>query len=81
MVEPATTVTEAGTVSAVLLSETATLEPPVGAAWDNVTMQGALPPEVTGADVHCSVVTVICGVTVTGEVAEPPFSDTVTVTA
>ena len=81
VVEPAAAVTEAGTGSAVLLDETATLEPPVGAAWDNVIVQVVLPPGVIVAGVHCKVVTVICGVRVTGEVAEPPFSDTVTVTA
>ena len=81
IVEPAATVMEAGTGSAVLLSETATLEPPVGAACDNVIMQVVLPPGVIVAGVHCKVVTVICGVTVTGEVAEVLFSETVTVTA
>jgi len=81
VVAPAATVTEVGTVSAALLSETATLEPPVGAAWDNVTVQVALPPEMTVAGVHCKVVTVTGGVTVTSEVAEPPFREAVTVTA
>jgi hypothetical protein len=80
VVEPAATVTEAGTGRAVLLDETATLEPPVGATCDNVIVQVVLPPEVIVAGVHCKVVTVICGVTVTGEVAEAPFSDAVTVT-
>jgi len=80
VVEPAATVTEVGTVSAALLSESATLEPPVGAACDNVTVQVALPPELTVAGVHCSADTVTRGVMVTGEVAEVLFSEAVTVT-
>jgi len=81
VVDPAATVTEADTGRAVLLSETATLEPPVGATCDNVIVQVVLPPEVIVAGMHCKVVTVICGVTVTAEVAEVLFSDVVTVTA
>jgi len=80
VVEPAATVTEAGTGSAVLLDETATPEPPVGATCDNVIVQVVLPPEVIVAGVHCKVVTVTGGVTVTAEVAEVLFSDAVTVT-
>ena len=80
VVAPAATVIEVGTVNAVLLAETATLEPPVGAACDNVTAQVALPPEMTVVGVHCRVVTVTGGVTVTAEVAEVLFSDAVTVT-
>jgi len=81
VVEPAATVTEAGTGSAVLLDETATLEPPVGAACVNVIVQVVLPPEVIVAGVHCSADTVTRGVMVTGEVAEVLFSEAVTVTA
>ena len=80
LVEPAAAVTEAGTGSAVLLDETATLEPPVGAAWDNVIVQVVLPPEVIVAGVHRKVVTVTGGLTVTDEVAELLFSAAVTVT-
>jgi hypothetical protein len=36
---PAATVTEAGTVSEVLLLARVTAEPPVGAVWDRVTVQ------------------------------------------
>ena len=80
VVEPAATVTEAGTGSAVLLDETATLEPAVGATCDNVIVQVVLPPEVIVAGVHCKVVTVTGGLTVTDEVAELLFSAAVTVT-
>lgn len=46
-VEPAATVTEAGTVSAELLSEIATVRPPVGAAPERVTVHEDAPPEET----------------------------------
>jgi len=38
VVEPAATVADAGTVSAVALLESVTLAPPVGAAWVRVTV-------------------------------------------
>lgn len=41
----AATVTEAGVVRAVLLSEIVTTEPPDGAAADNVTVQVVVAPE------------------------------------
>ena len=44
-VAPAATVTEAGVVSKVLLSETVTEVPPLGAAWFRVTVQVAAAPE------------------------------------
>src|SRR5437867_991720 len=44
--DAAATVTEAGTVSVVLLEERATLAPPVGAAWERVTVQVEVPPEI-----------------------------------
>ena len=44
-VAPAATVAEAGTVSKVLLAETVTAAPPVGAAWFRVTVQVAAAPE------------------------------------
>ena len=49
-VEPAATVTDAGTVSDVLLEPSATLEPPVGAVWVRVTVQvlTALWPRLVG---------------------------------
>jgi len=58
VVEPAATVTEVGTVSAVLLSETATLEPPVGAANDSVTVHVDPLPAVSVAGTHWSAETV-----------------------
>jgi hypothetical protein len=49
-VAPAATLTEAGVVSTALLSERATLAPPVGAAWVKVTVQvlEALGPRLLG---------------------------------
>ncbi|MGC4053269.1 MAG: hypothetical protein QM757_28530 [Paludibaculum sp.] len=46
-VEPAATVTEEGTVRAVLLSEIATTRPPVGAALVKVTVHDEVPPDMT----------------------------------
>jgi hypothetical protein len=50
VVDPAATVTEAGTVSKVLLLASVTAEPPVGAAWVSVTVQvlTALCPRLVG---------------------------------
>ena len=50
VVAPAATVTDAGTVSEALLLARATLEPPVGAVWDRVTVQvlTALCPRLAG---------------------------------
>jgi hypothetical protein len=47
---PAATVTVAGTMSEMLLLESVTEEPPVGAAWVSVTVQAltALWPRVVG---------------------------------
>jgi hypothetical protein len=49
-VAPAATLTEVGVVSTALLSERATLAPPVGAAFVNVTVQApdALGPRLLG---------------------------------
>ena len=81
VVELAGTVTEAGTVRAVLLSETATEEPPVGAACDNVTVQVEVLPDITVAGVHWNADTVTGdGVTVTAAVLELPLREAVTVT-
>ena len=78
---PAATVTEAGVVSAELLSERATAEPPLGAAADNVTVQVELAPEATLVGEHVSLLTVAVGaVMVTAAVAELPFNAAVTVT-
>jgi hypothetical protein len=52
-VDPADTVTEAGVVSRDELSETVTAVPPVGAAFERVTVQVllALEPRLVGAQV------------------------------
>ena len=81
VVAPAATVIVAGTVSALLLSETATEVLAVAAA-DKVTVQVAVAPEATAAGEHARFVIVIGGgVTVTAAVLELPFSEAVTVTA
>jgi hypothetical protein len=51
--EPAGTVTEVGVVSRAELSETVTAVPPVGAAFERVTVQVllALEPRLVGAQV------------------------------
>ena len=50
LVDPAPTVTDAGTVSEVLLLASVTLDPPAGAAWVRVTVQvlTALCPRLVG---------------------------------
>ena len=50
VVAPAATVTDAGTVSEVLLLASVTLDPPVGAVWVRVTVQvlTALCPRLVG---------------------------------
>jgi len=81
VVAPAATVTDAGVVSAVLLSDTVTAVPPVGAADEIVTVQLVLPPDTTEVGAHVSPVTVGAGgVTVTDAVFEVPFNAAVTVT-
>ena len=52
LVAPAATVTDAGTVKELLLSERATTAPPLGAASDSDTVQVADAPEVRLAGVH-----------------------------
>ena len=81
VVAAAATVTEAGTVRAALLLDNATEDPPVGAAWDKVTVQVDEPPEVTVFGEQAKVVTVVFGDTVTEAVAELPFKEAVNVTA
>ena len=53
----AATVTEAGMVSAALLPDSATLVPPVGAAWFRVTVQVVEAPEFTLVGLQASAVT------------------------
>jgi hypothetical protein len=82
VVAPAATVAEAGVVNAVLLSERATAEPPLGAAPDNVTVQVELALEATlvGEQASLLSVTAAGAVIVTAAVAVLPFSDAVIVT-
>ena len=54
----AATVTDAGTVSAALLSESATVAPPVGAALVRVTVQVAVELEAIVVGEHCKLETV-----------------------
>jgi len=49
---PVATVTDAGTVKALLLSERLTNAPPLGAAMDSVTVHMDVDPEVSAAGVH-----------------------------
>ena len=65
---PAATVTEAGTVREVLLSVIVTLEPPVGAACESVTVQVELAPAAIVAGEHWT------ALTVTGDGAVPPMA-------
>ena len=78
--EPAAARTEAGTVKAALLEERVTVEPPVGAAWERVTVQAALELEGTVAGEHCSPVTVTIGAEIVrAATAEVPLREAVTV--
>ncbi len=80
VVAPALTVTEAGTVSAVLLEESPTEAPPVRAAEDNVTVQMLPEPDATELGEHDRPETAgTGGVTVT-VVVTLPFNVAVTVT-
>jgi hypothetical protein len=82
VVAPAATVIELGVVSAALLSERVTVDPPDGAACNNVTVQVALAPKFIEVGEQASVVIVrLDGVTVTEAVVGLPLSDAVTVTA
>jgi len=80
-VAPAATVIEAGIVSAVLLSESATARPPVGAAALSVTVQEVVPPAVIVVGAQERVLGTGSGVTVTEAVLEVPLPVAVTVTA
>jgi hypothetical protein len=80
-VAPAATVTEDGTVRAALLSETATVRPPVGAAPERVTVHAEVPPELIVEGEHNRLLITASGVTVTDAVLEDAFELAVTVTA
>jgi len=58
VVEPAATATEAGTVRALLLLDSATVRPPLGAATETVTVHVDEAPEVTVAGWQLSAETV-----------------------
>jgi hypothetical protein len=59
VVAPAATIIDAGTVNAVLLSESVTVTPPEDAACASVTVQVEVPLEGTVAGEHCNPVTVL----------------------
>ena len=82
VVAPAVTITDAGTVSFELLSETATTEPPDGAAPESATVQVpvALGASVEGEHCRLDMVITVGGVTVTEAVVEAPFRELVTIT-
>jgi hypothetical protein len=64
VVEPAPTVTEAGSVNnAGLLAANATRAPPIGAAADSVTLQLVLAPEATFVGEHPTFETASAGAT------------------
>ena len=79
VVAAAATFTEPGTVTAVLLLDRATEEPPVGAACESVMVQVEEAPELMVEGEHCRLLTVTCALTVTAAVADAPFNDAVTV--
>jgi hypothetical protein len=73
LVEPAGTVTLAGTVAtAVLLLESVTMAPPVGAGPLRVTVPCEEPPPVTEVGFRTSEAAVIAGTTVSVAVAVAP---------
>jgi ribosomal protein S8E len=76
-VAPAATVTEAGTVSAALLSERETTAPPVGAALLRVTVQVAEAPEVSEAGLQERLVGTVLVSRPIEKVTEEPESDAV----
>ena len=81
VVEPAATITEAGTASAELLLEVETAKPPARAGPESVTVHIDVAPEARLAGEHCKADTVSGGgVTVRDVVLEPPLADAVTVT-
>jgi hypothetical protein len=79
VVAAAATVTEAGVVRTALLSEIVTAVPPVGAAFDSVTVQVLVPFEFKLVGVQVSEETVIAVTRLTDAVRDPPLSVAVTV--
>ena len=72
LVAPAITLTDAGTVSAELLSETLAVTPPVGAALFRPNVQAAMPPDCRVDGAHCREVSRTGATTVTEVVLELP---------
>ena len=80
VVEPAETVTEAGTVKAALLVlASVTLAPPAGAAFESVTVQVVEAFDVRLAAAHCSEETEIVDVSDVVTACEDPLRAAVTV--
>jgi hypothetical protein len=75
---PASTVTEAGTLTEALLEDSATVEPLAGAGAEIVTVHVELAPEATVAGEHVRLDTVVA-VRVSCVEADVPFSEAVTV--
>lgn len=73
VLEPAATVTDAGTVKALLLSEIATLTPPLGALLLNVTVQVLIPPANTLGEAQLSPVNVMGATNAREKTCELPF--------
>jgi hypothetical protein len=78
-VAPAAIVTEAGTVSAALLSERETTAPPVGAGLLRATVQVLLAPEVRVAGAQLRPVSRVGASRLREKVAEPPAAEAVMV--
>jgi hypothetical protein len=72
-VAPGVTITDAGVVNTVLLSEIVTVIPPIGAAAEIITVHVELPPDAIDVGVQVSPVTIVAGgVTVTDALAGIP---------
>lgn len=72
-VAPPATVTEAGVLRDLLLSDKDTVRPPAGATWASVTVQLLLCPEVRLVGLHVKAESVEAGgATVSVALAEPP---------
>ena len=78
LVDPEATVTDAGTVSEVVLLDKVTAAPPVPAAFDRVTVQLALPFELSEVGLHDTALTTVVADSVIDAVFVEPFSLAVT---
>jgi hypothetical protein len=76
---PASTVTDAGTVTKALFDDSATLEPLEGAGAEIVTVHVEFAPEAMLAGEHIRLDTAVA-VTVNDAVAVVPFSEAISVT-